>query len=287
MCWPPPACCQAKCLPSFPQSANNSGFLSSHCVSPNSCTHNCFWDSCLLIEFVWGCLFFFLWVPQKDCLCQQPPFCSLGGWEFTEEALPVCNTRNWILCLTACGPDQMSPFTNVVWNLHLNFSALPWLDIELLFFLPTDTCTEENSFRFVQQGAEVYFCIQNFLRLRFSSWHTSNLSYFVHESAYTHFWCSLFSKIDLKVHSRWFIFLSVSASVPTALFCFSSLLKLMFYLFCPHFSLVTVSIWKLICSHFLKARLNILYAIRSCVKKPWGYVVISQSRCSSLNAVSH
>jgi len=136
MCWPPPACCQAKCLPSFPQSANNSGFLSSHCVSPNSCTHNCFWDSCLLIEFVWGCLFFFLWVPQKDCLCQQPPFCSLGGWEFTEEALPVCNTRNWILCLTACGPDQMSPFTNVVWNLHLNFSALPWLDIELLFFSP-------------------------------------------------------------------------------------------------------------------------------------------------------
>lgn len=81
MCWPPPACCQAKCLPSFPQSANNSGFLSSHCVSPNSCNHNWFWDSCLLIEFVWGCLSFFPPGCHRRTVCASSPHSVLlvGG----------------------------------------------------------------------------------------------------------------------------------------------------------------------------------------------------------------
>lgn len=109
--------------------------------------------------------------------------------------------------------------------------------------------------------------------------------YFRPESEYTQFWHSLFNvKMVFKPHRRWLMFFSSSVSASTALFWFSSPLSTQVLPLFAHFSLSTISILKLVCSHFL---CQVYSTIRGCIKKPWEYVVISKSSCSFLNAVNN
>lgn len=73
---------------------------------------------------------------------------------------------------------------------------------------------------FLQKEATVYFRIQQTSKQRISKCKASSSMYFIYESAYTHFWCSLFNiRMVFKPHSRWLIFFSSSVSLLTVLFC--------------------------------------------------------------------